>query len=178
MLQELFLPLTVKICSPSLGEKVKKSSLICSFSLSQTFFCPFFLPDGSRQAGSALYVGRTNKWCILDFLTCIRRTLCFSAQKDYQFMEKANFSQRTNVGPEQNQLFFHLSHNPLLSESLSLPDSFLSLLNIGFSHYSPECLCRALPVSCYGPGVLSKWAVPLVIRKKKVQCLEASTWAE
>lgn len=57
-------------------------------------------------------------------------------------MEKANFSQQTSVGAElQNQLFFYLSHNPLLSEGLSLPDPLLSFLNIGFTQYSPESLC-------------------------------------
>lgn len=76
------------------------------------------MPDGSRQAGTALYVGRANKWCILEFVPWIGRTLCSSAQKDHQFIEKANFSQQTNVGPEQ------------LSESLSLPDPFLSLTTV------------------------------------------------
>lgn len=84
------------------------------------------------------------KWGILAFLSWIRRTLCWesSAQKDHQFVEKANFSQQTSVGAElQNQLFFDLSHNPLLSEGLSLPDPLPSFLNIGFSQYSPESLC-------------------------------------
>lgn len=66
----------------------------------------------------------------------------FCSEGSFLFMEKADFSQQTNIGAElQNQLFFHLFHNPPLSEGLSLPDPFLSFLNIGFSQYSPESLC-------------------------------------
>lgn len=90
-------------------------------------------------------------------------------------MEKANFSQQSNVGAElQNQLFFHLSHRPLLSGGLSLPDHVLSLLNIGFSQYSPESLC----VGPFLYPVMVQECFPSEIsfsKKKKIQCLEALT---
>lgn len=71
--------------------------------------------------------------------------------------ENRNFPRQIDVGAElQNPLFFHLSHNPLLSKGLSLPGPCLSLLDTGCSlHGSGEPLCRALPIPWCGPGVLS-----------------------
>lgn len=173
---------SLKNCYPSLGEKVKKSSLTCSFYLSWTYFLPIFSPDGSRQAGTALRVGRANNWCILEFLIWIRRTLCWesSAQKDHFC------SWRKQIFPSRPIL--------VLNYRISCSSIFFTILpwvkacpcqTLSFLFSILASLSTAQRASVLGPSCILLWSrnafqvrYPLVIRRKKVQCLEALTWAE